>query len=269
MDANWIITCFVSIDDLMKAYEHQSHYHAKVSDAEILTVAVVAAKYFNNNHKLTLSLLTQMHYLSGKIDLSRFNRRLHNLADWFELILETLASLFRQGEVFVIDSLPVPVCRWARRWRCRKVRGGEFCGYCAAKEEKFFGYRLHLICTPSGVPVNYSLLPAHLHDLTPIHELTFVLGPKARVYADKGYNCLAEEASILAESGVRLVPIRRKNMQNHPWQDREDLREYRKSIETANSQLEKFGLQRLYARTMPGFELKVQANILALALTNY
>jgi hypothetical protein len=269
MDVNWIITVFVITDDLMKQLEHKSHHHATVSDSEIILVAIVAAKYFNNNHKLTLSVLARTRYLKTELDPSRFNRRLHALADWFELIIDTLAELFQGKQVFVIDSLPVPVCRWARRWRSRKVRGREFCGYCAAKKEKFYGYRLHLICTPEGQPVRFSLLPAHLHDLTPIHELTYGLGVGAKVYGDKGYNCLKEEASILEESGVRLIPIRRKNMENHNWEDRMDLRKYRKSIETANSQLEKFGLQRLYARTNAGFELKVLANILALAFTNY
>jgi hypothetical protein len=56
MAAEWIISAFVIIDDTLKALSHQTPYHATVSDAEILTVAVVAAKYFNNNHKLTLSL---------------------------------------------------------------------------------------------------------------------------------------------------------------------------------------------------------------------
>lgn len=269
MEAKWIISVFVVIDDTMHALNHKTHYHAILSDAEILTVAVVAAKYFNNNHKLTLSVLHQARYLTHKLDPSRFNRRLHALADWFELMLEGLAELFRGGQVFVIDSLPVPVCKWARRWRCRKVRGREFCGWCAAKAEKFYGYRLHLIGTPEGVPVSFSLLPAHLHDLTPVHELTYLLAPGAKVYADKGYNCLAEEATIFKEAEVELVPIRKKNMLNHPWQVRQELGQYRKSIETANSQLEKMGLERLYARTNPGFEIKVWANLLALAFTNY
>lgn len=64
MDANWIISVFVVIDDTIKALGHKTHYHASLSDAEILTVAVVAAKYFNNNHKLTLPVLGQLHYLS-------------------------------------------------------------------------------------------------------------------------------------------------------------------------------------------------------------
>lgn len=269
MDAKWIITAFVVIDDTMRALQHTSHNQATVSDSEILTVAVVAAKYFNNNHKLSLLILFQTGYVSRKLDPSRFNRRLHALADWFELILDSLAELLRGGSVFVMDSLPVPVCKWARRWRCRKVRGREYCGKCVAKAERFFGYRLHLICTPQGVPVSFSLLPAHLHDLTPIHELTYVLAPAAKVYADKGYNCLEEEGTILADSGVELLPIRRKNMQNHPWSVREELGEYRKTIETANSQLEKMGLERLYARSKAGFDIKVGANLLALALTNY
>jgi hypothetical protein len=31
--------------------------------------------------------------------------------------------------------------------------GRAFCGYCAAKHEKFFGWRLHLVCTAEGIPV--------------------------------------------------------------------------------------------------------------------
>jgi len=39
-------------------------------------------------------------------------------------------------------------------------------------------------------------------------------------------------------------------------------------IETVNSQCEKMGLERLYARTNPGFELKVLATIIARSCTN-
>ncbi len=39
-------------------------------------------------------------------------------------------------------------------------------------------------------------------------------------------------------------------------------------IETVNSQLEKMGLQRIYARTNEGIVLKVLASLTALTLTN-
>jgi hypothetical protein len=44
MNATWIITAFVVIDHLMTALKHKSHPLAQASDAEVLTVAIVAAK---------------------------------------------------------------------------------------------------------------------------------------------------------------------------------------------------------------------------------
>ncbi len=63
-------------------------------------------------------------YLSGTLSISRFNWRLHALADWLPLLLDLLGAGFATGEAFVLDSMPVPVCRRARAGRCRKVRGG-------------------------------------------------------------------------------------------------------------------------------------------------
>jgi hypothetical protein len=119
------------------------------------------------------------------------------------------------------------------------------------------------------VPVAFDLLPAGFHDLTPLHELAFELPATARLFGDKAYNSGPDERSIAADTGVRVIPVRRKNMVPHAWFiDELDLREYRHTIETVNSQLEKMGLERLYARTNGGFELKVYASLIALACTN-
>lgn len=268
MNEATIVAIYVMIDDLLKASEHRDHGLAQVGDAEVLTIGVVAAAYFHNHHERTLCLMQRLGYLSGKLSVSRFSRRLHRLGQWFAALLSVLGDLFAQGMLFIIDSLPLPVCRRVWAGRCGKVRGREYCGYCAAKKEKFFGWRLHLVCTPEGLPTAFDLLPAAFHDLTPIHELTVALPEGACVYADKGYNCLPDEASILQDTGVRLIPIRRDNMQPHRWADEYDLRLYRHRIETVNSQLENMGIERLHARTNAGFELKVFASLLALAFIN-
>lgn len=269
MDATWIISAFVIVDTVMERLNHRSDVRTRVPDSEVILVAVVAAKYFQNHHERALCVLREARYLSGHLEISRFNRRLHKLAEWLPFLAATIGDLFEQGEVFVIDSMPVPVCRRVRARRCRKVRGREFCGYCAAKKEKFFGWRVHLICTPGGVPVAFDVLPAGFHDLTPLHELAFELPATARLFGDKAYNSGADERSIAADTGVRVIPVRRNNMTPHAWFiDELDLREYRHTIETVNSQLEKMGLERLYARTNGGFELKVYALLIALACTN-
>jgi DDE family transposase len=268
MDDDFIVTAFVVFDKTMAALGHRDDVRARASDAEVLTVAVVAARYFQNHLERALQVMHLGRYLSGPLSVSRFNRRLHRLAGWLRLLLETLGALFARGGVFLLDSMPVPVCRRARARRCREVRGKDFCGYCAAKREKFFGWRLHLVCTAGGVPVAFDLLPGGLHDLTPAHELTSGLPAGAVVYADKAYNAAADEATILAETGVRLVPIRRANMRPNTWADRLALRAHRKRIETTGSQLEAMGVQRLRARTAPGLELKVHASLLALTIAN-
>ena len=267
MNDTYIVTTYVVIDDILKAWGFVDDCRARGHAAETLTVAVVAAKYFQNHHERALGLLIRLGYLH-QLSASRFNRQLHKLRDWLYGIVSLLGEVFSQREAFIIDSMPVPVCKRARARRCKKVRGQAFCGYCAAKREKFFGWRLHLVCTPEGVPVSFDLLPAAYQDLTPIHELTVMLPPGATVFGDKGYISDPDAASIFAATGVRLVSARRKNMTPNSWADDFDLRHYRKRIETVYSQLEAMGIQHLHARTNSGFDLKAWASLLALAFTN-
>jgi hypothetical protein len=268
MDDDFIVTAYVVLDETMRALGHRDDGRAGAGDAEVLTVAVVAAKYFQSHLERALQMMHLGRYLSGPLSVSRFNRRLPRLADWLGLAAATLGELFATGEAFLIDSMPVPVCRRARARRCRKVRGKDFCGYCAAKKEKFFGWRLHLVCTTDGVPVAFDLVPGGLHDLTPIHELTCALPEGAAVYGDKGYNAGDDEASIADDTGVRLVPIRKANMRPNLWADKLALRAWRKRIEALYSQLEAMGVQRLRARTNPGLLLKLHAALLAAIITN-
>ncbi|MGQ9827535.1 MAG: transposase [Roseiflexus sp.] len=149
------------------------------------------------------------------------------------------------------------------------MRGREYCGYGAAKREKFFGWRLHLVCRPDGVPVRVRLLPAGFHDVTTGHDLAYGLPRAARLLGDKASNSAPDEASMWAETGVRLAPIRRTTMRPHAWfVDAIELHTYRHTIETVNSQLEKMGVERFYARTNAGFDLKVHAALIALVCTN-
>lgn len=268
MDALWIITVFDFVDEVMRLLDHHSHVLADVPDSEVLTVAIVAAKYVQNHHERAVCLMQQLGYLSGTLSVSRFNRRLHRLADWLPFLVESLGEVWTTGEVFIIDSVPLPTCRRARARRCRKVRGRNFCGYCAAKKEKFFGWRLHLICTPQGVPVRSTFLPGGWHDLTPLYELSLGLPSQARLFGDKGYISAPDAAWIANDGEVRLVAQPRKNMQPLAWADEYDLRHVRHTIETVNSQLESMGVQRLHARTILGMDIKAHASLIALAVTN-
>lgn len=63
MNDLYIVTVFVIIDDLLKACAFEEDCRAQVSGAEILLVAVVAARYFANHHERALCLLIQLGYI--------------------------------------------------------------------------------------------------------------------------------------------------------------------------------------------------------------
>jgi hypothetical protein len=90
---------------------------------------------------------------------------------------------------------------------------------------------------------------------------------------DTASKSAADEASILAETGVRSgaapVQVRWATMRPHAWgMDAIEVRTYRHRIETVNRHLETMGIERLDARPNAGVELKVHAALIALICTN-
>ncbi len=86
MDDAFIVAVYAVIDETMRALGHRDHPLVGVGDAEVLTVAVVAARHFRSRHALALATLQRQGYLSGALSPARCNRRPHMLADWFRLI---------------------------------------------------------------------------------------------------------------------------------------------------------------------------------------
>lgn len=260
-----ITTIYVVVEAICKNLLESPAQEQKLTDAEVITIAISSALYFESNHDKALLWLRRAGYFPQMLTLSRFNRRVHALKYVIEYCLEKLSELFLKGNAYIQDSMPVPVCKRARASRNKKVRGREFYGYCAAKKEKFFGFRLHMVTDLAGVPVSIELLPGAYHDLTCMYEITSPLPEESKVLGDKGYTCAPIEKS-LQEFGIYMMPKRRKNQKNqwHPLEER-FINENRRQIETSFSLLsEVMGLNRLKARTLTGFLIKVNAAILAL-----
>lgn len=132
MNDSLIVAVSVLLADSLRALGHRTHPCVQTTDSAVLTVGVIAACQFQSHHERALCTLRAMGYRSEPLSVSRFNRRCHARAQRLSAVLDLLAAVFIMGEGFVIDSLPLPVCRRARAGRCRKGRGGESCGYAAA-----------------------------------------------------------------------------------------------------------------------------------------
>ena len=267
MNDDYIVPVYVMIDDVLRLMNHEDDVRATVSAAEVLTVAVVAARFFQNHHERALCILQKLGDIP-RLSVSRFNRRLHALQEVLWQLTQVLSAVFAAGTVYIIDTLPLPVCKRVRAQRCKKVQGKAFWGYCAAKDELFFGWQLHLLCDAQGVPVAFDVLPARWDELTIVQDLLAVLPAGSSVVADKGYISDHDQQLSYIHGLVRLIPKQRRNMRGNSREDVHLIRQHRSMIETVNSQLEKMGVQRLHARTTPGFILKLLSSLTALTFAH-
>jgi len=268
-----IIAIYVVVDEAMKAFKHQSHSLAHVSDAEVITIALVAAAFYRNNHAQAIFLLRKNNYITKSLSVSRFSRRLHALGEWLELLSEVWSEIIIREQAaiatFIIDSMPIPICKNIRASQSRLLRGKEFFGRCGYKhKEKFFGLRLHIVCTLDKRPVSFTLLPASYDDRTPVHDLTVNLPLGSWVLGDKGYNCAEAEEIMRWTIGGILIPLRKDNMPPNTLAEHGELRSYRHRIEQLFSQLESMGLKSLHVTTPRGLELKTYASLAVVALLN-
>ncbi len=95
-----IVFVYCLCDDLLKALDHGEDPQCRVSDAEMLTTALVAALYFGGNFKRTDEVLQG--YLPRKLSSSRFVRRVHRCAYLMILLFYLSVSL---GHQFSPESL--------------------------------------------------------------------------------------------------------------------------------------------------------------------
>lgn len=261
-----IIAIYIIIDALCENLLRRPAQKQKLTDAEVITIAICSAIFFNSNHDKALVWLRIAGYFPEMLSLSRFNRRIHRLKEFIEFCFESISELFLTKKLYIADSMPLPVCKRARACRNKKVRGREYYGCCVAKNEKFFGFRLHLIVDTQGIPASVAIVPGAYHDITPVYELTSPLPEQSTVIGDKAYNCKTVEKAM-KEFGTTLMPKRRKNMK-HQWSLFERyfiIGQHRRQIETSFSILsDTMGLNRLKVSTLKGFMIKTYAAVLAM-----
>ena len=63
----------------------------KLTDAEVITIAVCAALFFNSNQEKALIWLQTSGYFPQMLSVSRFNRRVHRLKDFIEYCFESVS----------------------------------------------------------------------------------------------------------------------------------------------------------------------------------
>jgi hypothetical protein len=78
-----IIAIYCLRDDLLQAMHHQEDIQRRMTDAEVMTTAWVAALYWRGNLESARHFLKQTGCIPHMLSPSRYNRRLHQVKDFF------------------------------------------------------------------------------------------------------------------------------------------------------------------------------------------
>ena len=85
-----------------------------------------------------------------------------DISTW-QRIFQIIARAFQEQDQnleYLIDSMPVEVCMNVRSYRCKLLSGKEFIGFCKAKKKFYYGFKLHMITTSKGLPIEFIITPA-------------------------------------------------------------------------------------------------------------
>jgi hypothetical protein len=126
-----IIAIYCLCDDVLKALEHDEDPQRQMSDAEVMTTAVVAALHFRGHWEQARQWLSRGGYMPRMLGKSRFNRRLHAIGELCLTVFQVLGELFKQfntHSIYVIDSFPIAACDNIRIPPSSTVSGGSLSG---------------------------------------------------------------------------------------------------------------------------------------------
>lgn len=251
-----ILRVFCVVDDSLKELGLENTRsrgpQPTLADSEVITIEIVGEflgldadrnlfRHFRSHHADAfpkLLCICRTTFVRQAANLWRVKRRLQR----------HLALRLTNGAAWLIDSLPLHVCRFARATFCKRFAGQAAYGKDHVLRQTFYGFRLHLRCSLDGVILEYDLAPANESDVAMARQFDLPAGSVG--LGDRNYWSpdLFEE---LARAGVRLLaPYKTRTHDPDPARSAR-LRATRWIIETVFGQLaERFSVKKIRARDL-------------------
>lgn len=261
---------FCLIDDILKGINHKEDVRRQVSDSEIILTSIISATSFYGNHNSAIKFVKQYGFIPNMLDKSRFNRRLHKIGGLLYELFEIISNYFKDiccELQYIIDSFPVAVCQNIRIGRSKIVKGKQWRGYTASMRTYFYGVKVQLVTTKSGIPFAFHFTPGKVGDVKALQKILTKLSPESTLYADSAYTDYAQEDNALKNYGIRIKTQRKSNSKRPDTnlQTIEKLK-MRKRIEVAISDIKKLFSRTIHAVTINGFLIKLTLFIFGLQL---
>jgi hypothetical protein len=262
-----IIATFCEMDDAMnaclsqlpKARLRQRGSKPTLSDSEVLTIEVIGA-YLGLEQDSALHAYFVRHYSHffpalRRLHRTSFTRQAANLCHFKEHLWQHfVAQTAHQHDFGLLDSMPLPVCRFARATFCHRFRSADVqglqasYGYDHVARQTYWGFRLHFRVSWPGLITALSFTGAHEADSAVAPQMLH--GQQGLVLADRNYHSPKLQTQLQQENPqVKLLcPFKNKKRDPNPRQSAL-ISHFRYRIETVHGQLcERFGCKQVWAR---------------------
>ena len=253
----FLVSVYCLTDDVLKNVLHGARLRQRgpaprLFDSEVIAMEV-AGEYlgFETDYAIYRYFRRHWPHLFPRlrtVHRTTLLRQAANLWKVKEAIWQQLLEGVRYDPALsILDSLPVPVCRFARAHRCRLFPGVSSYGKDATIPGTMFGLRAHLKVAWPGVITAFDLAPANASDLSVaplLLEAThgFALG-------DRGYWSPRLRGELLRHGVSLIAPFQTAKHEKTPWPHW--LIQKRRRIETVLAQLvERYSSKRTWARDL-------------------
>jgi Transposase DDE domain len=270
----FIISVYCLVVEIMQIVEKTHKFRAKgfppkLTDAEVITIEI-CGEFFKIHEDTEIYNYFRRHYLHYFPNLpsrTTFVRQSANLWQAKVLCQSLIVRMADQqhDQIQSIDTLPLPVCTYTRGgFRDKRFPTIAEFGHCAAKKMDYYGFKLGLRISRSGMITNFPLLSARLHDVN--HLGSLIEGFVGTVPADKGFIDEYQHGLWQEKQQTEIVTPTRRNMETSPEQVKliRKTKYWRKLVETVNSQLtERFQISKIKVKDLWHYQNRIFRKIMS------
>jgi len=277
---DFITVVYIIIDDI---YQKVTPTHIKnrrnindciMSDSEIITISICGELLSIDSEKAWFSFAKRnLNDLFPKFcDRTRFNRIRRYLHAIIQAILKEMYLLmdYNNDGLRIVDSIPIPVCKFGRAHFHKTFKEYAEYGKCASKKETYLGFKLHMLVTQDGFVTDFTLTSANIDDRVAMWDLLDSYN-SIFLFGDKGYIGDDVALELKKEKNITLVPLKRnKSKKQYCKLFRQKVFKLRRRIETTASQLTcQLNIERVLAKSMLGLITRIKTKILGFNLCYY
>jgi len=265
---DFIVNVFCKTDDFMKNYFPARTIRTRgplpqLADSEVLTMEIVGEMLGFDTDKDIFGFFRNFYhdYFPALTNRVNFVRHAANLWLVKKRLFDHIADKFKDV-INIIDSFPIPVCRFARARFSRLFRGIAAYGK-ELGNQTFYGFRLHVKINSLGMIQTFEMAPANVHDLRMLDELTE--NDSGILLADRAYLSKSLKEQLLVKQGLELsIPTKYGQPSSLSPGQLGKRKRLRRSIETVGSQLvHDLHIKKIWARDLWHLTNRICRKILA------